>query len=119
MLHRPTPAACFLATLSLAAPAFADQIVKTDGKRLDGRVVAETKDFVTFETTAGGMTMRQKIARAQIKSIDRPVRDGPGYCPLPIVGVIGEDVMARDVEAGIREARRTNPKYVVLVIDSP
>ena len=102
-----------------AGGAWGDELVKTDGTTLSGKVVVEQKDSVTFETHASGMTLRQKIARSQIRSIQREVREGPGYCPLPIVGVIGQDVLARDIEAGVREARRSNPQYVVLVIDSP
>jgi membrane-bound serine protease (ClpP class) len=63
--------------------------------------------------------MRQRIARSQIKSIERQPREGPAYCPLPIVGVIGEDVLARDLDMAIEQALRSNPKYIVLVIDSP
>ena len=105
--------------LALASVVRADQLIKTDGSTLQGKVVAEQKDSVTFETHAGGISLRQKIARSQVKEIRREIKDGPGYCPLPIIGVIGQDVLARDVEAGIREARRSKPQFVVLVIDSP
>jgi membrane-bound serine protease (ClpP class) len=112
-------ASFLLFTAAVAAVARADQLVKADGTTLTGKVVAEQKDTVTFESYAGGMTLRQKIARANIKSLRRDVREGPGYCPLPLVGVIGEGVLARDLEAGVRAARASKPQYVVLVIDSP
>ena len=38
-----------------------DELVKTDGSRLSGRVIAEDANVVTFEMQSGGMTMRQKI----------------------------------------------------------
>src|SRR5215211_614309 len=110
---------CVVFLFAVAATARADVLVKADGSTLKGKVVAEQKDSVTFESYSGGITLRQKFNRSQVKEIRREVKEGPGYCPLPIVGVIGEDVLARDVDAGIAEARRTGPKYVVLVIDSP
>src|SRR3954451_10161468 len=106
-------------SLLLAGAVRGDELVKADGSVLKGKLVAEQKDSVTFESHSGGITLRQKIARSHVKSITREAKEGPGYCPLPIVGVIGQDVLSRDLEAGIREARRSNPKYVVLVIDSP
>ena len=108
-----------VAVLFSAAALRGDVIVRTDGTRLSGRIVAETKDAVTLETTSGGISLRQKIARANIRAVERPLREGPAYCAVPIVGVIGEDVTARDLEDGIREARKSKPRYIVLVIDSP
>src|SRR5438094_9656957 len=107
MAHRFTVAA-FVALLGIvlcAGSAHADELVKADGSTLNGKIIAEQKDSVTFESHVSGITLKQKIARSQIREIHREVREGPGYCPLPIVGVIGQDVLARDVEAGIREAR--------------
>src|SRR4051812_41775046 len=107
MIARPSAvvgyaAAVLTIVLTIAAPAgAADQIVKIDGKRLSGRIVSETADSISFETNSGGMTMRQRIARSRIKSIERQLREGPAYCPLPITGVIGEDVLARDLEVAI------------------
>jgi ClpP class serine protease len=114
-----TARVAFAVASVLATACFGDQLVKNDGSTLTGKVVAEQKDTVTFETYSGGMTLRQKIARAQIKSIARDVREGPGYCVLPVVGRIGKDVLARDLEAGLRAARQSNSKYIVLVINSP
>src|SRR5439155_16126367 len=121
MTHRftVTGLVALLGVLLSAGSARADELVKADGSTLSGKVIAEQKDSVTFESHVSGITLKQKIARSQIKEIRREIKEGPGYCPLPIVGVIGQDVLARDVEAGIREARKSNPQYVVLVIDSP
>src|SRR5687768_15317904 len=110
---------CALVATLFSASVRADTIVKTNGSRLDGRVIAEDANTVTFEIHSGGMTMRQKIARATIRSIDRQVREGPGYCALPLVGTVGDEVTAEAFEAALKAARASRPKYVVLVIDSP
>ena len=97
----------------------ADTLTKTDGKRLEGRVVTESADTVTFESNAGGVTLRQKVARRQIRSIEKRVIEGPGYCKIPFVGDVGRQIKADDLRAALAEARRAGATYVILVIDSP
>ena len=119
MMPCRTPRLVILLALALCASVTrADQLIKTDGKRLDGRIVAEDKDSITFETNRGGISMRQRVARAQIQSIHRTVREGPGYAPIPIVGTIGDEVTADTFEAAINASRQSNPKYIVLLIDT-
>ena len=111
---------CTLLALSALSPtAIADAIVKTDGSRLEGRVISEDANAVTFETQSGGITMKQKIARAKIRSIEREVREGPGYCAIPLIGGIGEEVTFEAFESALKAARAARPRFVVLVIDSP
>jgi hypothetical protein len=57
-------------------------------------IVLETADALTIETNVGGITVRQRIPRKQIKSVKRPVHQGPGYCIIPIEGEIGKEVTA-------------------------
>lgn len=97
----------------------ADTVTKKNGSTIEGRIVAETADAVTVEADSGGITFRQKISRANIRSIEREVRDGPGYCTIPLTGDFGGAIRADDVRAAVAEARRLEAKYVVLVIDSP
>jgi ATP-dependent protease ClpP protease subunit len=108
--------ACLLAATDNCA--FADTLRKKDDSTFEG-VVAENGDSVTFESSSGGITLRQKIARAQIRSLEREVRQGPGYCAIPITGEIGVEVTADDLKAALAEARRSGAQYVILVIDSP
>jgi membrane-bound serine protease (ClpP class) len=109
--------ACWIAATDNCARA--DTLRKKDGVTLEGRVVAENADSITFESSSGGITLRQKIARAQIKSLEREVRQGPGYCAIPLTGEIGAEVTADDLQASLAEARRGGAQYVILVIDSP
>ncbi|HYO09996.1 MAG TPA: ATP-dependent Clp protease proteolytic subunit [Tepidisphaeraceae bacterium] len=104
---------------ALAGSVFGDEILKKDGTRLTGTVVAETAEAVTIETVSGGITLRQKVARAQVAAVRRAAREGPGYCAIPIDGAIGDDVTADALDAAIRAARTAKARYVVLVIDSP
>jgi hypothetical protein len=97
----------------------ADTLTRKDGATFEGRVVAESADAVTFESNAGGITLRQKIARGQIRSIERVVVEGPGYCRVPFVGDVGGRIKADDLRAALGEARRSGAEYVILVIDSP
>src|SRR5258706_5612654 len=88
----------FLTTVSVvfiaAAISRADTLEKTNGQKLEGRVLAETADVVSFEVNSGGISFTQKIPRAQIRSIQKEVREGPGYCAIPLVGDIGGEVKA-------------------------
>jgi membrane-bound serine protease (ClpP class) len=97
----------------------ADTLTKKDGKTFEGRVVAETADSVTFESNSGGITLRQRISRANIRSIRKQVVEGPGYCVIPIKGMIGNEVTAAAFQAALDEARRAGAEYVILQIDSP
>ena len=105
--------------LVVATDNAADTLTKTDGKTFDGLVVAETPTHVTFESNSGGITFRQKIARAQVRSVEKVVLEGPGYCTIPIAGAIGDEVTAAAFRAALDEARRVGAKFVVLEIDSP
>lgn len=110
-------ATCLAAAASQSARA--DTVEKLDGSIIEGRVVAETPDAVTVESNSGGITLRQKIARARIRAVRKDVLEGPGYCTIPLIGEIGRDVLADDLNTAIAEARRTGAQYVILVIDSP
>src|SRR5256885_10148539 len=101
---------CILLT-ALAAPVLADQVITKDGRSQTGRIVSEDGSGVTLDIQSGGLVMRKKIPAAQIKSISREVRDGPGYYPLPIIGVIGKDVTAEAFRAAIVEVRKHRPEY--------
>src|SRR4051794_41761254 len=72
----------------------ADTLIKKDGKQFDGRVVEETPTHVTFESSSGGVTLRQRVSRANIRSLEKQVVEGPGYCVIPIAGAIGDQVTA-------------------------
>jgi ATP-dependent protease ClpP protease subunit len=100
-------------------PASADTLEKKDGSVMEGRVIAETSDVVTFEVSNGGITFRQRVPRAQVRAVRREVREGPGFCTIPLVGEIGAEVKADDFRDALAAARRGGAEYVVLVIDSP
>jgi membrane-bound serine protease (ClpP class) len=112
-------AAATAALLAVTTDNRADTLIKKDGKTFEGRVVAESADSVTFESNAGGITLRQKVSRANIRSIERQVVEGPGYCRIPFVGDVGRQIKADDLRAALNEARRGGAEYVILVIDSP
>ena len=101
------------------AACVADTLKKTNGQTLDGRVVSEEKDAVVFEASMGGIQMRQRVPRAQIASLQKQVREGPGYVVLPIFGEIGVEVTADTLERAIADARRSKAEYIILAIDSP
>ena len=103
-------------------PAFtdADTITKINGAVIEGRIVAERPDAVVIESESQGMTFRQTVKRAAIRTMQRDkAAAGPAYCPVPISGVIGSDVTAEALLVGFNEARATHSEYVILVIDSP
>lgn len=98
--------------------AAADTLTRTNGQTLTGRLIAEDKDAVVFEVQLGGMSMRQRVPRAQVAKLVREVREGPGYCPIPLTGEIGREVTAEALKRALDQARKGKPQYVVLVIDS-
>src|SRR5687768_11124556 len=100
-------------------PCLADPLTKTNGQPMNGRVISEEKDVVVFESNLGGLVMRQRVPRGQIKDLQKEVREGPGYVALPIVGEIGVEVTAESLKRAIAEARRHKAQYIVLSIDSP
>lgn len=107
------------AAFSLATiPCLADTLTKTNGQTLNGRVISEERDVVVFESNFGGLVMRQRVPRNQIKDLREEVREGPGYVALPIVGEIGVEVTADALRRAIGEARRYKPQFIVLSIDS-
>jgi membrane-bound serine protease (ClpP class) len=106
------------AMLAATSPCSADTLTKRNGQTLSGRVVSEDKDVVVFEANFGGMVMRQRVPRSQIKSLSRQVREGPGYVALPLYGEVGVEITADALKRAIAEARRHKPQYVILVIDS-
>src|SRR2546421_7985288 len=100
------------------SPVFADTLEKTNGEKLDGRVLAETADNVTFEVNSGGISFTQRIPRGQIRKLEREVREGPGYCGIPLIGEIGVEVTAMALKSSLMEARKYKPDYIILVINS-
>src|SRR6266566_2030380 len=94
------------AELLIATPSTADTLQKTDGSVLEGKVVAQTSDAVTFESSEGGITLRQRIARSKVRSIQVEAREGVGYCAIPLCGDIGTEVKAADLKKALGEARR-------------
>src|SRR5258706_9489593 len=118
-MSRTSLSASVLVFFLAVTPASADTLEKKDGSVLQGRVIAETSDIVTFEVSSGGITFRQRIPRAQVRAVQRDVREGPGFCTIPLIGEIGAEVKADDFRDALAAARRGGAQYVVLVIDSP
>jgi membrane-bound serine protease (ClpP class) len=97
---------------------FADTLRKTDGRILEGKVISETADGVVFEISSAGMTLRQRIPRGEIGQLTRPVREGPGYCVIPLAGEFGREITADAFNRALAEAKRAGAKIVILAIDS-
>jgi ATP-dependent protease ClpP protease subunit len=105
--------------LIVAAAARADRVVLKDGRSFEGEIKAEDEQAVTLEVVGATTGFTQKIKKVQIETWYRPTRKGAAYVTLPIVGVIGEDVNAEALRAGLEEARKAKAKFVILAIDSP
>jgi len=110
--------ACVVA-VALALPARADQLLLKNGRKLTGEVSAEDDRTVTLEVAAPGMTFTQRVSKAEIKTWTRRARIGPPYVLIPIVGQIGMEATAAVLKDALDKAREANPKYIVLMIDSP
>jgi ATP-dependent protease ClpP protease subunit len=110
-----------LLSLAVASSVRADHIVLQNGTTVDGEVSAENDQTVTVDVSVPGssLTVARRLTKAQIKSWDRPSREGPAYVTIPLIGEIGAEVTADGLRAGLAEARAVHAKYVVLAIDSP
>jgi ATP-dependent protease ClpP protease subunit len=108
-----------VASSNLAAPANADQIILKNGRMIDGAVISENDKTLTIEIPGIGMSLTTTISKAEIKTRKKVVREGRPYVVVPVRGVIGDDVTVEALRAGLAEARRAKPQYVVLEIDSP
>src|ERR1051325_2979681 len=82
-------------------PAWGDTLEKTSGQKLDGRLIPETSETVTFEVNSGGITFTQKLPRAQIRKLERESREGPGYCAIPLIGDVGVEITAKSLIAAL------------------
>jgi membrane-bound serine protease (ClpP class) len=117
---RPLSAAALILLLAASPLALAaDRIERKDGRVLEGRIVDESKDSITIETRSGELSVRQKVAKSAIRDIQRESREGPGYCVIPIEGVIGLEVKADALRRALLDARRAGANIIVLSIDSP
>ena len=99
--------------------AHADRILLHNGRALEGRVIREDDNTVTIEMRGVGVRLTSTISRSRIKTIEKPLRKGQPYVVIPVRGVIGDDVTADALRAGLAEARLSKPTYVILEIDSP
>jgi ATP-dependent protease ClpP protease subunit len=105
--------------VALAKPANAERIVLTDGRTVEGTVISEDDKTLTIEMRGVGVSLTTTISKSQITTRDKPSREGQPYVVIPVHGVIGDDVTADALSAGLAEARLAKPQYVVLEIDSP
>jgi len=96
----------------------ADEVVRTDGKVVRGRIVSETPDALVLEVQSAGLAMRQRVPRALVKSISREAREGPGYCVVPIRGELGMAVTPEALRDAIDLAKQAGATFVVLAFDS-
>src|SRR5689334_18843865 len=96
----------------------ADTVETNDGKTLSGKIVDQTAAGVTVEIRTEGMTFRRKVPMARVKQITRDAAEGPGYCAVPLIGDVGTDITGDALTRALSEARKANPKFIVLVVDS-
>lgn len=107
------------------SPVAADTLILKSGRSLSGRVISETDESVTFEWSIDGSTIRTTYPRSRIDKVEREVREGPSFYPLPIIGSIGQDlnakyfVTAQSFRTALNQVLRAKPDYIILVIDSP
>ena len=129
--------------LGTTGEAPADKIIYKSGAEVTGKVVAETKDKVVFAMPKYGPNVRMEVPRADIRAV---IRDGSDptipaaptpttapatqpadvlpsapektYYPIPIVGEIGKEVLAKTLEVALQDAQKARPDYIVFYIDS-
>jgi len=118
-VHRLSVVVVLAYILTFIPSSNADRFMLHDGRIIEGEVIAEDDVKLTVETSIQGSTfISQRLSKSQIKTWFKPVREGPSYVTIPIIGGIGDDVTVDAVRNGLTQARASNPKYIVLAIDS-
>jgi hypothetical protein len=106
----------------LAAPngTRADQVVMSDGRKMQCRIVAQDEKTLTIEVEAAGSLVTQRIDRSNVRStqVDPQNAAAIDYVTVPVIGRIGRDVTAAAFRRGLEVACRSRPRYIVLAIDS-
>ncbi len=106
--------------LALAAPAAADVLTTTSGRKVTGTIVGEDANSVTFEIKGPGLNLREVFQRTDIASIAKPAElAGPSYFEIPVMGAIGMEVTAKGLGDALAAARASRASHVVLLFDSP
>jgi hypothetical protein len=101
--------------------AWGDQVVLSNGHAVSGDIIAQDDKSVTVDLSDATEARTRKILRTQISRIDtwgHPSSQGPEFIALPVQGIMGVDISAHALKAGIAGAVRLSPKYVILYIDS-
>lgn len=106
--------------LALAAPAAADVLTTTSGRKLTGTIIGEDANSVTFEINGPGLSVREVFKRDDIASITKPAEvAGPSYYEIPVMGYVGLEVTAKGLGNALAAARAAKASHVVLLFDSP
>jgi hypothetical protein len=115
-------------------------VVRDDGRRFEGEIVAEDSEAVSIDTVIATVRTVLKVKRSEVKSLEKkplppgffdpppaPERqsdpkafsaaDTP-YLEIPVVGRFGKDVYAQGVRAGLMYAARYRIRHIVFFIDS-
>jgi len=108
-----------VAAAGVAGVARGDVVIKSDGTRIEGKIVQEDANVVVVQYNIGEIQINEKVAQNKIKSIARDAKPDATYCVIPIHGEIGTAVKAAWVQKALDQARSHHPDYVVLDIDSP
>lgn len=130
--------ACVLGTTAGAVRA--DVVVRDDGHRFEGEIVAEDSSAVSIDTVIATVRTTLTLKRSEVKSVEKqPVPPGffdppspPArlsdpktfgaqdtlYLEVPIAGKFGEAVYADGVGRAIAYAKRNRIKHVVFSINS-
>ena len=96
--------------LASAAQAWADTVTLKDGSVLTGDIIAQGIDgSLTLQTRMEGLTVQREFVAAQIASVHKAVKEGPGYCAIPLIGGVGEEFTASDVSDALNLARAARP----------
>src|SRR5689334_14030932 len=107
----------------LAAPpsaARADQVVMNDGRTMQCSIVTQDEKTITIEVEAAGSVVTQRLDRSKVRSMQMDPQNAAAadYVTVPVIGRIGKDVTAAAFRRGLEVACRSNPRFLVVAIDS-
>lgn len=116
---RITRICCACMVMAACTVAHGDRVVLIDGRVIDGQIISQNDSAVTIRIEAIGSKLTRRVDRSMIKSITRTADERPAYIAVPLIGHIGTDVTAEALREGLQLARASNPRCMVLAIDSP
>lgn len=133
------PVAQAAPVMNLATSAASDTLILRSGQIIEGTFVSETDTHVVFRVKVGGIEADATYAKSDVLKVERgvpretpveakvtatrPASTDPGadrkkVYVLELKGWFGTDISQTPIREALRDARRHNPDYLIVVLEN-